>query len=50
VVTDRPGALAAIGGSPIARLSRVVDAGMGEVWVKLEVDSGLKYLVGELYS
>ncbi len=75
MVPDRPGALAAIGDTPIARLSRVVDAGMAEVWVKLEasnptaaalavarrlgegarvatiqVDSGLKYLAGELYS
>ena len=39
MVPDRPGALAAIGGTPIARLSRVVDAGMAEVWVKLEASN-----------
>jgi cysteine synthase len=76
VVPDRPGALAAIGDTPIARLSRVVDAGMAEgVWsgpstganiaaalaiarrlgegarvATIQVDSGLKYLAGELYT
>lgn len=33
---DRPGGLAAIGGTPVVRLSRVVETGMAEVWVKLE--------------
>lgn len=33
---DRPGGLAAIGGTPVVRLSRVVEPGMAEVWVKLE--------------
>src|SRR3990172_5932020 len=33
---DRPGALAAIGNTPIVRLDRVVEPGMAEVWVKLE--------------
>ncbi len=33
---DHPGALAAIGNTPIVRLDRVVEPGMGEVWVKLE--------------
>ena len=33
---DRPGALAAIGNTPVARLGRLVETGMAEVWVKLE--------------
>ena len=33
---DRPGALAAIGDTPVTRLDRVVEPGMAEVWVKLE--------------
>jgi cysteine synthase A len=33
---DRSGALAAIGGTPVVRLSRLVDDGYAEVWVKLE--------------
>jgi len=33
---DRPGALAAIGRTPIVRLTRLVEPGMAEVWVKLE--------------
>jgi cysteine synthase A len=33
---DRPGALGAIGNTPIARLESVMEPGMGEVWVKLE--------------
>jgi len=33
---ERPGALAAIGGTPIVRLTSVVEPGMAEVWVKLE--------------
>ena len=33
---DRPGALAAIGNTPVVRLTRVVEPGMAEVWVKLE--------------
>jgi cysteine synthase A len=33
---DRPGVLAAIGDTPVVRLSRVVEPGMAEVWVKLE--------------
>jgi cysteine synthase len=33
---DRPGALGAIGNTPVVRLGRVVEPGMGEVWVKLE--------------
>ena len=39
---DRRGALGAIGSTPIVRLDRLVEAGMGEIWVKL--------LSGELYS
>jgi cysteine synthase A len=33
---ERPGALAAIGATPVARVSRLIEPGMGEVWVKLE--------------
>ncbi len=33
---DRPGALAAIGHTPVVGLSGVVESGMAEVWVKLE--------------
>ena len=33
---DRPGALAAIGGTPLVRLGRLIEPGMAEVWVKLE--------------
>lgn len=33
---DRPGALAAIGNTPVVRLRRLVEPGMAEVWVKLE--------------
>jgi cysteine synthase A len=33
---DRPGALAAIGNTPVVRLRRIVEPGMAEVWVKLE--------------
>ena len=33
---DRPGALGAIGNTPIVRLQRLVEPGMAEVWVKLE--------------
>jgi len=33
---DRPGALAAIGETPIMQLSRVAGPGAAEVWVKLE--------------
>src|SRR6476469_5851380 len=33
---DRPGALGAIGDTPVVRLSRLVEPGMAEVWVKLE--------------
>ncbi len=33
---DRPGALAAIGNTPLVRLTRIVEPGMAEVWVKLE--------------
>lgn len=33
---DRPGGLGAIGDTPIVRLSRLVEPGMAEVWVKLE--------------
>ncbi|MGK2850732.1 MAG: PLP-dependent cysteine synthase family protein [Candidatus Limnocylindrales bacterium] len=33
---ERPGALAAIGGTPMVRLTKVVESGMAEVWVKLE--------------
>ena len=32
----RPAALAAIGGTPIVRLSRLVGPDAAEVWVKLE--------------
>jgi len=35
-VMARSGGLAAIGNTPLVRLSRVVEPGMGEVWVKLE--------------
>lgn len=35
-VADRPGALAAIGNTPVVRLRRLVEPGMAEVWVKLE--------------
>jgi cysteine synthase len=35
-IAERPGALAAIGGTPIVRLSRLIESGMAEVWVKLE--------------
>ncbi len=33
---ERPGALAAIGGTPVARLDRLVGADAAEVWVKIE--------------
>jgi cysteine synthase A len=33
---ERPGALAAIGDTPVARLSRTTEPSMAEVWVKLE--------------
>ncbi len=33
---DRPGALAAIGRTPVVRLGRIVEPGMAEIWVKLE--------------
>src|SRR3954467_13413410 len=33
---DRPGALSAIGDTPVVRLDRLVEPGMAEVWVKLE--------------
>jgi cysteine synthase A len=33
---ERPGGLAAIGNTPVVRLSRLVEPGMAEVWVKLE--------------
>ena len=33
---DRPGGLGAIGDTPVVRLSRIVEPGMAEVWVKLE--------------
>src|SRR6478736_9906635 len=36
---DRPGVLAAIGNTPVARLSRLVEPGMAEVWVKLEASN-----------
>jgi cysteine synthase A len=36
VEMDRPGALAAIGDTPLVRLVNVVEPGMAEVWVKLE--------------
>jgi cysteine synthase A len=36
VAVDRPGVLAAIGRTPVVRLSRLVEPGMAEVWVKLE--------------
>jgi cysteine synthase A len=35
-MTDRPGALAIIGNTPVVRLERIVEPGMAEVWVKLE--------------
>ncbi len=36
---DRPGVLAAIGNTPVARLSRLAEPGMAEVWVKLEASN-----------
>src|SRR6476469_6643950 len=33
---DRPGALGAIGDTPVVRLERLVEPGMAEVWIKLE--------------
>ena len=33
---QRPGSLAAIGGTPVVRLSRLPDDGSAEVWVKME--------------
>jgi cysteine synthase A len=33
---DRPGALGAIGNTPVVRLSRIVEPDMAEVWIKLE--------------
>jgi cysteine synthase A len=36
VAIDRPGVLAAIGRTPVVRLSRLVEPDMAEVWVKLE--------------
>ncbi len=33
---DRPGVLSAIGDTPVVRLSRIVETGMAEVWVKIE--------------
>jgi cysteine synthase A len=33
---DRSGGIAAIGGTPVVRLARLVDDGCAEVWVKLE--------------
>jgi cysteine synthase A len=33
---DRPGVLAAIGRTPVVRLTGIVEPGMAEVWVKLE--------------
>ena len=33
---DRPGGLGAIGDTPVVRVSRIVEPGMAEVWVKLE--------------
>lgn len=35
-MADRPGVLAAIGNTPIVRLSKLVPSGAAEVWVKLE--------------
>jgi cysteine synthase A len=35
-VSDRPGALAAVGRTPLVRLTRLVDPGMAEVWLKCE--------------
>jgi len=36
---DRPGVLAASGNTPVARLSRLAEPGMAEVWVKLEASN-----------
>jgi cysteine synthase A len=36
---DRPGALRVIGNTPVMRLTRVVEPGMSEVWVKLEASN-----------
>ena len=36
LAADRPGALAAIGRTPVVRLSGLLEDGMAEVWVKLE--------------
>jgi cysteine synthase A len=35
-VSDRPGALGAIGNTPVVSLTRLVEPGMAEVWVKLQ--------------
>jgi cysteine synthase A len=35
-MSERPGALAAIGNTPVVRLERIVEPGMAEVWIKLE--------------
>jgi cysteine synthase A len=36
MAVDRSGALAAIGGTPVVRLTRLAEPGMAELWVKLE--------------
>jgi hypothetical protein len=56
---DRPGGLSAIGNTPVVRLARMAGADSAEVElipspghrvVTPQVDSGLKYLSGPLYS
>jgi cysteine synthase len=36
MTADRPGALGAIGNTPVVRLNRLAEPGMGDVWVKLD--------------
>ena len=36
---ERPGTLAAIGDTPVVRLSRLAEPGMAEIWVKLEANN-----------
>ena len=38
-LTERSGVLAAIGETPVVRVSRLVEPGMAEVWVKLESEN-----------
>ena len=38
-MAERAGILGTIGSTPVVRLARVVDPGMGEVWVKIEANN-----------